>query len=64
MQPHSTQTSNPSLAEVEHLINEMQEQGVIQPSKSPWASPSMLVQEKMAPFEQSHKERLLPITYG
>ena len=32
--------------EVEHLINEMQEQGVIQPSQSPWASPIVLVQKK------------------
>ena len=32
--------------EVEHLINEMQEQGVIQPSQSPWAFPIMLVQKK------------------
>ena len=32
--------------EVEHLINEMQEQGVIQPSQSPSASPIMLVQKK------------------
>ena len=31
---------------VEHLINEMQEQGVIQPSQSPWASPIVLVQKK------------------
>ena len=36
--------------EVEHQINEMQEQGVIQPSQSPWASPIVLVQKKrMAP---------------
>ena len=35
---------------VEHLINEMQEQGVIQPSQSPWASPIVLVQKRMAPF--------------
>ena len=36
--------------EVEHLINEMQEQGVIQPSLRCWASPIVLVQKKMAPF--------------
>ena len=35
---------------VEHLINEMQEQGVIQPSQSPWASPIVLVQKRMALF--------------
>ena len=36
----------PRRQEVEHLINEMQEQGVIQPSQSPWASPIVLVQKK------------------
>ena len=57
--------------EVEHLINEIQEQGITQPSQSPWPSLSCQCKKKLHSFlhglqeiQQSHKERLIPITQG
>ena len=35
---------------VEQMVEKMLHQGVIQPSKSPWASPIVLVAKRMAPL--------------
>ena len=36
--------------EIARQLNQMQQQGVISPSSSPWASPVVLIRKKMNPY--------------